>query len=87
MSLLIGSGEGVFKLDGTGSPRPIDGLEGRTIRVFCQSNGSLLAGADNGVFRSTDGGRSWRLSGHKRVPPPPAMISAYVWFIGSICFH
>jgi photosystem II stability/assembly factor-like uncharacterized protein len=63
MSLLIGSGEGVFRLDGSGSPRPIEGLEGRTIRVFCQSNGSLLAGADNGVFRSTDGGRSWQLSG------------------------
>lgn len=63
MSLLIGSGEGVFKLDGSASPRPIDGLEGRGVRVFCQANGSLLAGADNGVFRSTDGGRSWQLSG------------------------
>ena len=37
MSLLIGSGEGVFKLDGSAGPRPIDGLEGRSIRVFLSS--------------------------------------------------
>ena len=42
MSLLIGSGEGVFRMDGSAEPRPIDGLEGRSIRVFCQANGSLL---------------------------------------------
>jgi hypothetical protein len=32
-------------------------------------------------------GRFRRLAGHKRVPPPPAMINAYVFFDTRASYH
>ena len=63
MELLIGTSEGVFIAGGSGLPVSADGLAGRCVRALRASNGSLFAGADNGVFRSRDGGRSWQMSG------------------------
>ena len=63
MKLLIGTSDGVFVAGQSGPPAEADGLAGRTVRALRASNGSLFAGADTGVFRSRDGGRSWGLSG------------------------
>ena len=63
MELLIGTTDGVFVAGRSGEPKATEGLAGRTVRVLQASNGDIFAGADNGVFRSGDGGRSWRLSG------------------------
>src|SRR5919205_2408142 len=63
MSLLIGTSEGVFIAGGSGAPEPAEGIAGREVRVLRASNGSVFAGADNGVFLSRNGGKSWRPSG------------------------
>jgi photosystem II stability/assembly factor-like uncharacterized protein len=39
-----------------------DGLVGRDVLTLCRANGSIFAGTDSGVYRSTDG-RSWQASG------------------------
>lgn len=63
MKLLIGTSEGAFRADQSGAPEPADGLAGREVRALRATTGDLFAGADTGVFRSRDGGRSWRPSG------------------------
>lgn len=63
MELLVGTDAGVFRVDGSGSPNETDGLGGRCVRAIRQANGSVFAGSEQGVYRSKDGGRSWRLSG------------------------
>lgn len=52
--------------DRPSAPVQTEGLAGREVRVLRApngSNGSIFAGADTGVFRSRDGGRSWQASG------------------------
>src|SRR5437763_15977667 len=86
MELLIGTSEGVFIAGGSGLPVSADGLAGRCVRALRASNGSLFAGADNGLFRSRARGRSWQTSGvegqvlwdigaapqdDRRLPPGP----------------
>lgn len=61
--LLIGTSEGVFVANQGGAPVETDGLAGRSVRALRASNGSIFAGADTGVFRSRNGGQSWRPSG------------------------
>ena len=63
MELLIGTEAGVFVVDESGAPREAEGLAGRTVRALRASNGNVFAGTDQGVFRSRNGGRAWRLSG------------------------
>jgi photosystem II stability/assembly factor-like uncharacterized protein len=63
MNLLIGTSEGVYIANGSGAAQPAEGIAGREVRVLQASNGSIFAGADNGVFVSRNGGKSWRLSG------------------------
>jgi photosystem II stability/assembly factor-like uncharacterized protein len=63
MHLLIGTSSGVFVATGSGVVNEVDGLTGREVRALRAANGTVYAGADNGVFRSRDGGRSWTLSG------------------------
>jgi photosystem II stability/assembly factor-like uncharacterized protein len=63
MSVVIGTSGGVFVADGAGAPRAADGLAGRSIRAFCRANGGLLAGADDGVYRSGNGGQTWERVG------------------------
>src|SRR6267378_2768084 len=45
---------------------------GSTRRTVRWNGDSSLSSGRNGL------GRSGRLSGHSRVPPPPAMITAYI---------
>ena len=63
MELLVGTETGAFVVGGSGGRREADGLADRCVRTIRRSNGSLFAGTEQGVFRSADGGRSWRLSG------------------------
>jgi len=63
MNLFIGTSDGLLIAGESGAPAPAAELKGRTIRALLAANGHLFAGADDGVYRSTDGGRSWRLSG------------------------
>jgi photosystem II stability/assembly factor-like uncharacterized protein len=61
MALLIGTSEGLFVVGEAGVPSPV--LPGRTVRALLATDGAVFAGADDGVHRSIDGGRSWRVVG------------------------
>jgi photosystem II stability/assembly factor-like uncharacterized protein len=63
MGMLIGTSDGVFLADGSGAPRPVEGLAGHEVRALKASNGTIYAGAENGVYLSKNNGRSWNLSG------------------------
>lgn len=63
MSVLIGTSDGLLVVDQSGARTSAPELSGRAVRALVAANGHLFAGADDGVYRSTDGGRSWRLSG------------------------
>ena len=62
MEILIGTREGVFVAGRSGEPTAAKGLPQRGVLTFCRSNGSILAGTESGVYRSSDG-RSWQVSG------------------------
>jgi photosystem II stability/assembly factor-like uncharacterized protein len=63
MDLLIGTDTGLLVANRSGAPAPVTELSGRTVRALLRADGGLFAGADDGIYRSTDGGRSWRSSG------------------------
>jgi len=63
VKLLIGTSKGVFVTDKSGTPSEVEGLSGHEVRALKVSNGSLYAGAEDGVYRSRDGGKSWKVSG------------------------
>jgi photosystem II stability/assembly factor-like uncharacterized protein len=63
MSLLIGTSEGLFVVDQAGAPVAGAGLTGCSVHTVRRANGSILAGAANGVYRSDDAGQSWQASG------------------------
>jgi photosystem II stability/assembly factor-like uncharacterized protein len=63
VDLLIGTSDGVFRAGASGRTEPVNGLDGRNVRTLHAAKGGFLAGADTGVFRSDDGGRSWELCG------------------------
>jgi photosystem II stability/assembly factor-like uncharacterized protein len=63
MALLIGTSDGVFLAGKDVAPERVEGLDGREVRALKASNGSVFAGADNGVFVSKNGGRSWKTGG------------------------
>lgn len=63
MRYLIGTREGLFLHDGSGTPAASGDLSGRSILAFRATGARLLAGTDAGLFRSDDVGRSWRPGG------------------------
>ncbi len=60
MEFLVGTIAGVF---GGDSRLPADGLGEGAVRHLSWVGSGLLAGAADGVYRSADGGRTWRRSG------------------------
>jgi len=63
MTLLIGTSNGVFTADASGTTQEVEGLAGREVRALRASNGTIYAGAENGVYTSKNGGHSWKKSG------------------------
>ncbi|MGH7332689.1 MAG: WD40/YVTN/BNR-like repeat-containing protein, partial [Candidatus Rokuibacteriota bacterium] len=63
MNLVIGTAQGVFVADPHGRVKAAAGIEQRNLRHLSRVNGDLLAGTNDGVTRSSDGGFSWRPSG------------------------
>jgi photosystem II stability/assembly factor-like uncharacterized protein len=63
VEMLIGTSEGAYLASAAGPPRQAVGLGGRHVRVLRRANGNLFAGADDGVYCSRDGGRSWQPGG------------------------
>src|SRR4051812_14929109 len=63
MGTVIGTSAGVFVAEAMGQAVATEGLAGRSIRALCRANGALLAGADDGVYRSASGGRTWERVG------------------------
>ncbi len=60
--LVIGTTEGVFLAAAGESPRASD-LSSRDVKVLRQVNGHVLAGTNDGVYGSADGGLGWQRVG------------------------
>lgn len=71
MNFLTGTQSGVYL--GTSS-EPGPGIGSAGVRCFARSNGDIFAGAADGVYRSTDGGQTWKLAG---------VDGADVWHVGA----
>jgi photosystem II stability/assembly factor-like uncharacterized protein len=59
---VVGTTEGVRLVAANELPRASD-LSARDVKVLRRVDGNLLAGTDDGVYRSTDGGRGWQRVG------------------------
>ena len=64
--LVIGTTLGGFLASGNEPPLASD-LISRDVKVLRQVDGHILAGTDNGVYRSADGGRGWQQVGLERL--------------------
>jgi hypothetical protein len=73
MKLLIGTAQGAYITNGV-DPTPTKGLESRNLRHLSRAGNALLAGADTGLFRSLDRGKTWTPSG---------LENRFVWDIAS----
>jgi photosystem II stability/assembly factor-like uncharacterized protein len=60
--LVIGTTEGVFLAAAGQAPLASD-LSARDVKVLRRANGHVLAGTNDGVYRSSDGGRGWQRVG------------------------
>ncbi|MGH2586273.1 MAG: WD40/YVTN/BNR-like repeat-containing protein [Dehalococcoidia bacterium] len=59
MQVVIGTSEGVFLGRGTEMVEAAAGLDGREVRHLSHIGSTLFAGADDGLYRSRDGGQTW----------------------------
>jgi photosystem II stability/assembly factor-like uncharacterized protein len=62
VKIIVGTREGAYIVDQAGSQGTAEVLTGQSVLSLCQANGSILAGTENGIFRSADGS-SWQASG------------------------
>lgn len=86
MPVLIGTREGMFVAGRPGAPTAGEGLADRDIHVLRRTNGSILAGAVGGVYRSDDGGCSWQPSGcagRNVYELAPAPLDEHVLYAGT----
>lgn len=63
-NFIVGSDKGIWRYDGS-SWKQLSNLDGAGIVYYVEeaSNGDLLAGADNGLWSSSDDGETWTQSG------------------------
>src|SRR5690242_12476547 len=84
--LVIGTTEGVFLAAAGGAPRASD-LSSRDVKVLRQANGHVLAGTNDGVYRSADGGRGWErvgLDGREVLEVMPAPRDPDTVYAGTV---
>lgn len=84
--LVIGTTEGVFLAAADESPRASE-LSSRDVKVLRQVNGHVLAGTDNGIYRSADGGFGWEhvaLEGRQVLEVMPAPRDPRTVYAGSV---
>ena len=84
--LVIGTTEGVFLANASESPRASD-LSSRDVKVLRQANGDVLAGTNDGVYRSPDGTRAWQrvgLEGHEVLELMPAPLDPRIVYAGTV---
>ncbi|HEY2594388.1 MAG TPA: hypothetical protein VGK33_10850 [Chloroflexota bacterium] len=84
--LVIGTTEGVFLAAAGESPRASD-LSSRDVKVLRQTNGHVLAGTNDGVYRSADGGRGWQrvgLEGREVLEVMPAPSNPRTVYAGTV---
>jgi photosystem II stability/assembly factor-like uncharacterized protein len=62
VEILIGTREGAFVAGSPGGSSPVDGLASFDVLTLCRTSDGILAGTQNGVYRSNDG-HSWQASG------------------------
>ncbi len=63
MALLIGTSDGVFMADASGATTAVEGLAGHEVRALKASNGTIYAGAEDGVYVSKNSGQTWKRTG------------------------
>jgi len=63
MALLIGTSDGVFMADASGKTTAVEGLAGHEVRALKASNGTIYAGAEDGVYLSKNSGQTWKRTG------------------------
>ncbi|MBV9326444.1 MAG: hypothetical protein JO352_21985 [Chloroflexi bacterium] len=84
--LVIGTTEGVFLKAAEGSPRASD-LSSRDVKVLRRTNGHVLAGTNDGVYRSADGGGGWQrvgLEGQEVLEVMPAPADPKTVYAGTV---
>ena len=84
--LVIGTTEGVFLAEANASPRASE-LSSRDVKVLRQANGHVLAGTNDGVYRSSDNGRAWQpagLEGHEVLEVMPAPHDPHTVYAGTV---
>jgi photosystem II stability/assembly factor-like uncharacterized protein len=84
--LVIGTTEGVF-LARAGETARASNLAERDVKVLRRSNGHLLAGAKDGVYRSSDGGAGWErvgLEGREVLEVMPSGPDQNVVYAGTV---
>jgi len=84
--LVIGTTEGVFLSTANEPPRPSD-LSACDVKVLRRANGHVLAGTNDGVYRSADGGRAWQrvgMQGQEVLEVMPAPTDPGTVYAGTV---
>ena len=84
--LVIGTTEGVFLAAAGESPRGSD-LSSRDVKVLRRTDGHVLAGTNDGLYRSADGGRGWQrvgLEGRQVLEVMPAPRDPRTVYAGTV---
>jgi photosystem II stability/assembly factor-like uncharacterized protein len=61
-SMFIGSGKGLFRIDGNNPSEMIAGMANGNIRKMTRNQNRIFAGTNTGVFYTDDEGQSWKRS-------------------------
>jgi hypothetical protein len=84
--LVIGTTEGVFLAAASELPRATD-LSSRNVKVLRRTDGHVLAGTNDGVYRSADNGRGWQrvgLEGQEVLEIMPAPRDPRTVYAGTV---